>query len=123
LFVSLLCQFHATINSLKDEIATLESEKLRLFKLQKANIAGRNATTGGAFGSTASNKNATNASIAAEEKIKKELREKAKLLEDKLKELKQKELEYSRVMSQKEKAIKEVCIHHYYYSYPIRFFK
>ena len=43
-----------------------------------------------------------------ENKVKKELREKSKILEDKLKELKMKEMQYTTTVAQKEKAMKEV---------------
>ena len=41
--------------------------------------------------------------------IKKELREKSKILEEKMKELRMKEGEYGKVLQQKERLSKEVC--------------
>ena len=55
---------------------------------------------------------ANNSTIAGNEemsiKIKKELKEKSKIIEDKIRELRSKESEYSRVIQQKDKLVKEV---------------
>ena len=106
-------QFHATIDNLKTEISTLQQDKSRLIKLQEKNIANKSVigAKGVGFGSghTSSFTSGNNAALllAEENRIKKELREKNKLLDDKLKELRSKEQEYARVLAQKDRAVKD----------------
>merc|ERR1711871_1924979 len=95
--LELTTQFHDTINQLKDEISTLQQDKDRLTKLQQKQAI--NAKNNRGFGSS------TN--LHEENKIKKELREKSKSLEEKLKELRLKESQYKSTVEQKERALKE----------------
>jgi hypothetical protein len=87
-------KFESTIAQLKQEIDVLERDKSSLMQ--------RQATK-------ATNSAASNSAHATSDdlKIKKELKEKSKMLEDKLKELRTKESEYSRVIQQKETLSKE----------------
>ena len=96
-------QFHNTIDQLKSEISNLQQDKVRLTKLQEKQAHAKAIHRGFGGGPTSS---AT--AILEENKVKKELRDKCKLLEDKMKELKLKEMQYSSTVAQKDKAIREV---------------
>ena len=82
-------QYKATIVSLRSEISNLESEKNQL-ALKEAR-----------------EKKASVPASTASSKVQKELLEKTRTLEAKLKQLRQKEVEYARIYQEKEKARKE----------------
>jgi hypothetical protein len=97
-------QYTATINSLTSEIADLEEGQRRLhLKLSTQGQGSSHITT---------NKQQSGAGASSSDDIrwKKELREKSKLLEEKLKQLRSKESECSKVCSQKETLVKELDV-------------
>ena len=97
-------QYTATINSLNSEIADLEEGQRRLhLKLSTQGQGSSHSTT---------NKQQSGAGASSSDDIrwKKELREKSKLLEEKLKQLRSKESECSKVCSQKETLVKELDV-------------
>ena len=89
--IEMTAQCKQTISQLRQEVQRLEEEKQKVLQNSKA-TAGSNVLN------------------APSEKSKNMLKEKTKLLENKQKELRKKEIEYAKLMQQKEKAFKEVTI-------------
>lgn len=114
-------KFEATISKLKSEINSLQHDKTNLTRLQNSSSSSSSSSSlskvgGSTFGQRSSVAVSSAAAAAAEDAkafdVKKELREKSKVLEEKLKELKQKENEYVRVLQQKERLSKEAEVLH-----------
>jgi hypothetical protein len=102
--IALTEKFETTISQLKNEISTLQHDKS---SLQQAMTT---TSTTSSHGSRLDARSSHATGALDETRIKKELKEKSRLLEEKLKELKVKESEYNRVQLQRATFSKEAEI-------------
>lgn len=123
--LTLTTQFEASIEQLKNDIASLTSEKQRLVRLQSSNASSSSSSVGragflgvpkpsfsrgpmGGSSSTSSSSLSGNSDKQQEDlRIKRLLKEKSTALEEKMRELKRKESDLSRLVEQREAAVKQ----------------
>jgi hypothetical protein len=118
----LTASYQQTIEQLKSEIRVLHQDHQQLQRgLKKASASGAAKGNGGVVGSSGNNNTAAatatataghsgNGSDVAATRLKLELKEKTRLLEEKLKILRQKEVDYRKLNLEKDRAAKEAMV-------------
>ena len=106
-------QYQSSIRALKSEISALENDQEKLQSRQTQNQAQKKPLSSTTTATNGSNKptvpgGTSNAASAEDMRIKQQLREKTKLLEEKIKLLRTKESEFGKISTQKTRLVGEV---------------